>query len=147
MDGPLRLVASQSINGDTLSFSEVSGLDRGYDTTTYKESPTASGAVGPNIMYMPAQISAVNISLKKGLVKSKSMPILYDWINSTALNQIEKKDISVSLCDETGAPVVTWKVIDCFPTKLTAPSFDANSNDVAIESMDLMALRVVMEEN
>ncbi|AXT52361.1 phage tail protein [Aquimarina sp. BL5] len=134
------------INGESISFSEVSGLELSFETHTYKESFAAGGKVGPNIMYMPGQIQPVNISMKKGLVKGKSIPIFYDWINSTQLNQIDKRDIVVHLLDETGSTMVSWKVIDAFPTKLTAPSFDASSNDVAIESMDLMAFRVTMEE-
>ncbi|WP_299218772.1 phage tail protein [uncultured Aquimarina sp.] len=134
------------INGESISFSEVSGLELSFETFTYKESFATGGKVGPNIMYMPGQIQPVNISMKKGLVKGKSIPIFYDWINDIQLNQVDKRDIIVHLLDETGSTVVSWKVIDAFPTKLTAPSFDANSNDVAIESMDLMASRVTMEE-
>lgn len=134
------------INGVSISFSEVSGLELSFETQTYKESFAVSGKVGPNIMYMPGQIQPVNISMKKGLVKGKSIPVFYDWINTTQINQIEKRDIVVHLLDETGNTVVSWKVIDAFPTKLSAPSFDASSNDVAIESMDFMAFRVTMEE-
>ena len=97
-------------------------------------------------MYMPAQIQAVNISMKKGLVRQKSIPKLYDWINSVEINLIDKRDIVIHLLDEKGQTVVNWTAIDAFPTKLTAPSFTADSNDVAIESLDLMALRVTMEE-
>ncbi|NHN24067.1 phage tail protein [Flavobacterium jejuense] len=134
------------INGESISFSEVSGLELSFETFTYKESYASGGKVGPNIMYMPGQIQPVTISMKKGLVKGKSIPVFYNWINSIQLNQVDKKDIVVHLLDETGTTVVSWKVIDAFPTKLTAPSFDANSNDVGIESMDLMAYRVTMEE-
>lgn len=135
------------IAGEAISFSEVSGLSVGFETTTYKESQTESGLRGPKIMYMPAQTTAVNITLKKGLVRGGvSIGVLYNWINTTQINQIEKKDIYVRLCDETGAPVVSWRVLNAFPTKLDAPSFDANSNDVAIESMELMADAVLMEE-
>jgi len=134
------------INGESISFSEVSGLELAFETITYKESFTEGGKVGPNIMYMPGQIQPVNISLKKGLVKGKSIPVFYDWINDIELNRVDKRDIVVHLLDETGSTVVSWKVIDAFPTKLSAPSFDASSNEVAIESMELMAYRVTMEE-
>ncbi|SNR16932.1 phage tail protein [Tenacibaculum jejuense] len=134
------------IDGTSISFSEVSGLEVSFETITYKESYSESGKVGPNIMYMPGQIQPVNIALKKGYVKGKSIPALYDWINSTAINQTDKKDIMVHLLDETGATVVSWKVVDAFPTKLSAPSFSADANEVAVESMDLMASRVFMEE-
>lgn len=135
------------INGQAISFSEVSGLSLSFETTTYKESQTESGLTGPKTFYMPAQISAPTISLKKGVVRGGvSVGVLYNWINTVAINQIEKKDIYIRLCDEAGAPVISWRVVNAFPTKLDAPSFDSNSNDVAIESMDLMADRIFVEE-
>jgi phage tail-like protein len=84
--------------------------------------------------------------MKKGVVVGVSVPALFGWINSTRLNRIDKKDIYVRLCDETGAAVVSWKVINAFPTKLDAPTFTASSNDVAIESLDLMADGIVVEQ-
>ena len=60
------------IEGSTIGFSEVSGLNLAFETTTYKESLHAGQAQAtPNIMYMPSQIQAVTISLKKGLIKIK----------------------------------------------------------------------------
>ena len=35
------------IAGAAVAFSEVSGLSIAYETSTYKESPTAAGAPGP----------------------------------------------------------------------------------------------------
>ena len=109
-------------------------------------SPVESGAPGPRVMHMPAQGTPANLTLKKGLVSGTSVPLLYAWIASTQTNQIEKKDIFIRLCDESGAPLVTWAVIDAFPTKLDAPTFGADSNDVAVESMELMASSVSIEE-
>jgi len=135
------------INGERIAFSQVSGLSRTVETTTYKESHTASGLAGPHVMRMPGQTGDVTITLQKGVVRGGvSLTPLYNWINSIQINQVEKKDISISLLDEAGNPVISWKVINAFPTSLEAPSFDANSNDVAIESMQLMADTVVIEE-
>lgn len=136
------------IAGESIAFSQVSGLSMSFETTTYKESQVESGIASPNVMRMPAQHSDVTLTLQKGVVRGGvSMRVLYDWINTTQINQIEKKDIYVRLMDEAGAPVISWKVINAFPTSLEAPSFDANSNDVAIESMQLMADRITMEES
>jgi phage tail-like protein len=132
------------IDGQAVGFSEVSGLSVGYETTTYTESPVSG--IGPRWMYMPAQGKSATVTLKKGVVTGVSVPTLFDWINSIQLNRVEKKDIYVRLCDENGAAVVSWKVSNAFPTKLDAPSFTANSNDVAIESMELMADRVEVEQ-
>jgi len=135
------------IGKDTIAFSEVSGLNIAYETTVYKESNTESGRTSPRVFRMPAQATNTTLTLKKGLVPAKSQAALYDWINSIRINQVIKKDIVISLCDETGKAVVTWSVSNAFPTKLDVPTFDANSNDVAIESMELMADDVVINYN
>lgn len=134
------------IDGEIAAFSEVSGLSVSYETATYKESPIEGGVPGPQVMRMPMQASDVTVTLQKGLVKGVSVAVLYNWIASTQINQIDKKDIVVRLCDEGGAAVVSWHVRNAFPTKLDAPSFTADSNDVAVESMELMADGIRIED-
>ena len=134
------------INGATVGFSEVSGLSVAYETTSYAESPVASGSPGPRWMHMPAQAKVVNITLKKGVVPGVSIQTLYDWIHSIQMNRIDKKDIYVRLCDEEGNAVISWKVINAFPTKLDAPTFTASSNDAAVESMELTADSILIEK-
>lgn len=134
------------IGSDTVSFSEVSGLDIAFDTTTYKESPTTSGIPGPRVMHMPAQGTPVNITMRKGVVRERSLAALYRWISTIKINQVEKKDVFIRLCDDNGDAVISWKVTNAFPTRLEAPTFDANSTDVAIESMELMGDGVQITE-
>lgn len=135
------------IGGVAVGFSEVSGLSISRETTTYKESPTAGGSAGPVVMNMPSQRATASVTLKKGLVKTTSVATLYSWINSIQLNQVDKRDIYVRLCDESGNAVISWKVVNAFPKKLDAPSFSASSNDAAIESMELMADAILVEES
>jgi len=135
------------IGPDAVAFSEVSGLSIGYETTTYKESPIESGTPGPRVMRMPAQGTDTTVTLKKGLVRGRSVAALYNWISEVRINQVTKKDVFVRLCDEEGNAVISWKVLNAFPIKLEAPGLDANSNDVAIETMELMADGVTMEES
>lgn len=134
------------VDGATIAFSEVSGLSIGFDTTVYKESPSQGGAPGPRVMRMPAQLKDTTVTLKKGLVRQASIAAFYGWISQTALNQTTKKNVVVRLCDEKGDAVISWSVLNAFPTKLDAPSFDAKSNDVAVESLELMADGIQIEE-
>jgi len=97
-------------------------------------------------MYMPAQKSAVNVTLKKGVVRGVSVPALYDWMNLTQINQTDKRDVYIRLCDENGNAVISWKLLNAFPVKLDAPTFTASSNDVAVETMQLMGDVVLIEE-
>ena len=134
------------IGSDAVAFSEVSGLSISYETATYKESPVASGIPGPRVMHMPMQGTPANVTLKKGLVRGVSVATFFNWINSTQINQVDKKDIYIRLMDENGDPVISWKVTNAFPTKLDAPSFTADSNDVAVESMEVMGDGIFIEE-
>lgn len=133
------------IAGRNYAFSDVSGLNIQFETTTYKQSPTENGKAGPVIMYMPAQRQPATISLKRGIINNTDIRALYSWISQTQVNVIEKKDIFVRLLDEAGEPVLSWKILNAFPKQLDAPTFTANSNEVAIESMTLMADAVVLE--
>src|SRR5215470_5075049 len=127
------------IDGQSVGFSEVSGLSIAHQTAKYAESPSAGGPPGPRWMHMPAQEDPATITLKKGVVPTVSVATFFNWINSIQTNRVDKKDIFVRLCDEEGNAVISWKVINAFPTKLDGPSFSASSNDVAVESMTVMA--------
>jgi phage tail-like protein len=133
------------IDGQTVGFSEVTGLSIAFETITYVESPTAGN--GPRKMHMPGKPTPTKLTLKKGLVSGISVATLYSWVNSIQLNQVQKKDIVIRLCDETGNAVVSWKVQNAFPTKLDAPSFTASANDVAIETIELMADGIEMQQH
>lgn len=131
----------------TIACSSISGLNIGYEVTTFKQSRTETNMAGPKIMYMPSQPEAVTLTLTKGVVRQDSLATLYDWIKTLKTNVIEKRDVKVHLCDETGAAVITWTVTNAFPTHLDAPSFDANSNDAAIETMRMRADDVFIAES
>ncbi|MFD6156529.1 phage tail protein [Nocardia sp. NPDC060256] len=114
--------------------SGVSGLELGVETIEYKD------GLG-NWFQMPGQSQAVNVTLQRGVLR-KDGP-LYPWLMSVSENAVDKRDLTISLSDESGAtPLVTWNISDAFPVKLTAPSFDSSSNEVAIEEVSLLALRV-----
>ncbi len=122
-----------NVGDESMAFSEASGLDIGYETITYKD--------GLGKIHMPGQPTDVDITLKRGLVRKKSQ--LYDWISETSLNLINKRDITISLTDETASEIlVTWTVNNAFPTKLSGPSFDGSSNEVSIETLELRADKV-----
>ncbi|WGS53964.1 phage tail protein [Paraburkholderia sp. D15] len=126
-----------ALGSEQMSFNNVSGLDIKYDTIEYRD------GVG-NWFKMPGQRQAVNITLREGVFPGKTE--LYDWINSISLNQVEKKDITISLTDDSGTRLLlTWNVSNAFPTSLTAPSLDATSNEAAVQEVTLMADRVTVQ--
>lgn len=126
-----------SLGDEKVPFKSVSGLDIKYDSIEYKD---GTG----NRYYMPGQLQKVSITMSKGVFAGKNT--LYDWISSISLNRVEKKDLMISLTNESGSELlVTWNVLNAFPTGLTAPSFDATSNDIAVQEITLEADRVTMQ--
>lgn len=118
-----------NFDGEDYAFSEISGLEMQRKEITYRD--------GLGAKYMPGMEEPIKLTMKRGLVKGGSQ--LYAWINSIKLNIVDKKNITVSLLDNDNKPIVSWAVQGAFPVKLTAPTFDAKSNEVAIESLELVA--------
>ncbi|MDJ0703446.1 MAG: phage tail protein [Leptolyngbyaceae cyanobacterium MO_188.B28] len=120
-------------DNDSIAFSEVSGLSIEYETITYKDGLSYRDGA----KHMPGLKTPVSLTLQKGIVRSDSY--LFDWLSTVKLNTVEKRDIRIDLLNENGEPTVSWTVQDAFPKKLDVPSFNASSNEVAIENLELMA--------
>ncbi len=126
------------VNGnETMSFSEVSGLEIDHDHVLYRHG--FSWITGDHLIR--GQRKPIKVTLKRGLVKKRND--LYNWIKSG-----DKKDIRIELCDEAGLAAVSWDISRALPFKMDAPSFSASTNDIAIESLDLVAhdLRITHNE-
>ena len=114
---------------DAGGFSEVSGFDLSIDVMEYRE---GDGVQTP--MKMPGLRRYSNIILKQGLADSM---VLYDWITTGVDGAVERKTITITLLDEEESPAASWQVINAWPMRYTAPDFDANASEVAIESLEI----------
>jgi len=119
--------------GNAAAFSEVSGLSIEYESVVYED-----GVNGRR--QLPGKIALVSLSIKRGIVRQRDA--LFQWINSSHTADFKKRNMVIVLKDLEDKPVATWNVMGAFPKKLDAPSFNAGSNEVAIESLDLTADRL-----
>ncbi len=110
-------------------FSEVSGFDASIDVIEYRE-----GDMVQTPMKLPGLKKYGNITLKQGVTDST---VLYDWIMMGVEGDVERKTLTITLQDATGAAVASWQVINAWPTKYTAPDFNATSSEVAIETLEI----------
>lgn len=117
--------------GTNLGFSEVSGLNLETQIVEYRDglSPEYSSKKMPGIPKYG------NITLKRGVVPADNE--FYKWLNTTKLNKVERRNLTISLLNEEHSPVVTWKVTNCFPVKVEGPGLKATGNEVAIESIEI----------
>jgi phage tail-like protein len=117
--------------GTLLNFSEVTGLNIEVQPIEYRDGANRDYATTK----MPGLKKYGNLTLKRGVFAGDNE--YYDWINEIALNKITRRDIIISLLNEAHDPVMTWKVINAWPTKLTSPDLKASANEAAIESIEI----------
>lgn len=112
-------------------FREASGLDSSTDPVEYREGNeralTARKLGGLN--------KYANLSLKWGMCDDKD---LWDWREKAVAGKIERKNLSIVLLDERGEEKARWNFREAWPTKWTGPSFNATSNDVAVDTLELV---------
>ncbi len=117
--------------GTQMAFSEVTGLNYEAQIIEYRDglSPEYS------TQKMPGLKKYGNITLKRGVFANDNE--FYDWMAEIKLNKPERRDVIISLLDEEHNPVMTWKVVNAWPTKITSPDLKASGNESAIETLEL----------
>jgi phage tail-like protein len=117
--------------GTNLGFSEVTGLTIEHQVIEYRDGSMQE--YGP--VKQPGIPKFNNITMKRGIVKGDNE--FFKWFDTAKLNKIERRDLTISLLDETHAPVMTWKAKNAFPVKVEGPGLKAAGNEIAIESMEM----------
>ncbi len=117
--------------GEKVSFSEVSGLNIESEVIEYRD--------GANKEFTPQKMPGLqkfgNITLKRGVFDGDNE--FFEWLNTTNLNTVERRDLIINLLNENHEPVMTWKVKNAFPVKIESPGLNATGNEVAIESLEI----------
>ncbi len=111
------------------AFHEASGLDSAIDVIEHRE-----GGQNTTTMKLPGLTKYSNIVLKWGATDDTQ---LYDWHQQCVDGNVTRKNGSVVLLDRQGNEVERWNFMNAWPSKWTGPSFTAEGNDVAIETLEL----------
>jgi phage tail-like protein len=117
--------------GTRIGFTEVTGLDQQVEAIEYRE--------GSSLEYskikMPGLHKFSNITLKRGTIEGDTD--MYAWVKTINLTIVERRDIVISLLNETHNPVMTWKAKNAFPVKIQASDLKSDGNEVAIETLEI----------
>ena len=117
--------------GSKIGFTEVTGLDITTEVIEYRDGASPEFSK----VKMPGQRTFSNITLKRGTFAGDNE--FYDWFNTVNMNQIERRDLTISLLNENHEPVVVWKVKNAWPLKVTPTDLTAEGNDLALETLEL----------
>ncbi len=125
--------------GTKIGFTEVTGLEVTTEKLEYRD-----GASPEYIkINMPGMQTFGDLTLKRGIFAGDNE--FYDWWNTVSLNTIERRDITISLLNESHEPVVTWKVKNAWPSKVTSTDLNSTGNEVAVETLVLAHEGLTME--
>ena len=111
-------------------FRECSGLDSSTDPVDYREGSDPNHVrklTGLN-KYMP-------ITLKRGITDSDS---LWKWRQTVLDGKTERRNVSIVLLNEAREEKWRWNLRNAWPSKWTGPTFNATSNEVAIETLEMV---------
>lgn len=117
--------------GSRIGFTEVSGLTVELQSIDYRE----GNAKEYQVTKMPGIPQYSNITLKRGIFSSDNE--FFQWLSTVRMNQIERRDLTISLLNEEHEPVVVWKIKEAWPCKVEGPSLNSTGNEVAIETIEL----------
>jgi phage tail-like protein len=116
---------------DRGGFRECSGLDSTQDPIEYRE-----GNEKPlTVRKQPGLVKYSNITLKWGIITDD--PQWWDWRTKTTKGELERKNLSIVLLDDTAVEVYRWNLRDAWPAKWTGASFNSTGNEIAIETLEL----------
>jgi phage tail-like protein len=123
-------VPDLSSNGDDVRFTEVSGL-----SVEMKTEEVPEGGENRFAQKYPGGVRYTEVILKRGLLIRSD---LTDWIEQCINNfDIQPKEIFIKLLNENHEPLITWHLINAYPTKWSVSDFNSSNNAVVVESLQI----------
>jgi len=111
------------------AFHEVSGFESTVDVIEHRE-----GGQNTTTYKVPGLNKFGNITLKWGITDDKSLD---DWHQQVVAGDVVRKNGSIVVLNRKGEEVARWDFQRAWPTKYTLPNFNAEGNDIAIQSLEL----------
>lgn len=111
------------------AFHEVSGFDSTIDVVEHRE-----GGENTTLRKLPGMTKYSNIVLKWGMTDDVQ---LYQWHRQVVNGDIQRRNGSIVLLNRGGQEVGRWNFVRAWPAKYDGPDFNAEGNDVAIETLEL----------
>ncbi len=112
-------------------FADASGLVTESVLAEYRN----GNAKENHVKKIPLMHKVGDITLKRGVIDSGEF---FAWIKQTRETGYKaKRDIVITLKDETGEPVRKWKLQSVIPLKYTGPTLAGKGGDIAMEELVL----------
>ncbi|MEM6623377.1 MAG: phage tail protein [Pseudomonadota bacterium] len=117
-------------------FQEIVGLDQSAPTET---EALAEGGQNRFVHRLPDRAKHPNMVLKRGVMRSDAPLIAWarQAIDPGFAAAIDTKDLTIDLMNTEASVLASWVVTRCWPVKLDIGDFDAMTNEIAIETLEI----------
>ena len=113
------------------AFSECSGLSSDGDAVDYREGTD----IPLNVRKLVGLRKYANVVLKRGYTQNTE---LWDWYTNIVNGVPDRRNGTIILMDEARNDVLRWNIENAWINKIEGPSFKANGNEIAMESVELV---------
>ena len=121
-----------------MHFSEVSGLGAEISTHEYR-----NGSDRENLTRkVPGLTRYSPVVLRRGITGDLAV---WEWFTNTAKGDLQRASVSITLLNENREEVLRFNLSRAWPSKWEGPTLHANSNEVAIEELELTHERLELE--
>lgn len=120
-------------------FSEVSGLEIEQEIIAYRNGNERR--MSPRLV--PGLVKYGPLVLKRGVTGSAA---LWEWMQRCASGNCDRADGRIKLLDEQREVVMVWRFLDAVPRRLSGPVLNANTSEIAIESLELAHQGLELED-
>jgi phage tail-like protein len=111
-------------------FSEASGLNMETDAIEYR-----NGNEDITVRKLPGLKKWGNITLKRGFTKDNA---LWLWRKTVLDGKTERRSGTITLLNEARQPAMRWNFHEAWARKLDGPSLNGKTNEVAIETLEIV---------
>jgi phage tail-like protein len=115
---------------DLGAWSKCDGLSVEYEVKEYME-----GGENAFVHKIPGRAKYQNIKLTR-VVNKESVKVAV-WLTSLQA-MVKRQTAEIAALDGKGETIATWTLKGVYPAKWTGPSFDAGSNQIATETLELV---------
>jgi phage tail-like protein len=92
------------------------------------------GGVNDYVPQLPGAVKYSKVTLKRGLADNA----LWDWFKQGFHDgKVDRRNVTIVLYHPDGSEARRWDMTDVYPTRWTGPAFQADSNQVGAESLEL----------
>ncbi|KGM28972.1 phage tail protein [Photorhabdus luminescens] len=113
-----------------IAFQRISGLSRELQTTQHSQ-----GGENARNTWLAEKIQHGSLMLERGVMTVTPLTLVFDRVLRG--EKAVYADVVIMLLNENSLPVASWTLSNALPVRWSTGDFDANSNTVLVNSLEL----------